>query len=90
VVDLSARTLAKRIHTPNGTAGIGLSPDGKTVVLVDARQPQIMIVDSVSDEVRATIGREGHEQAAQIARFSPDGSHLVVHAGVGIEALSFF
>ena len=78
VVDLRARKLIARIPTPNGTAGIGMSPDGKTVVLVDAREPQILVVDPSSDEVRATIELEGHDQAAQIARFSPDGRYLVV------------
>jgi DNA-binding beta-propeller fold protein YncE len=78
VVDLSARRLTKRIPTPNGTAGIGMSPDGKTIVLVDALEPRILVVDTASDEVRATIALDGHEQAAQIARFSPDGRYLVV------------
>jgi len=78
VVDLSARTLTTRIPTPNGTAGIGMSPDGRTVILVDALEPQILVVDTASDEVRATIRLDGHAEAAQIARFSPDGNYLVV------------
>jgi len=78
VVDLSARTLTTRIPTPNGTAGIGMSPDGRTVILVDALEPQILVVDTATDEVRATIALEGHDKPAQIARFSPDGAHLVV------------
>jgi DNA-binding beta-propeller fold protein YncE len=78
VVDLSARRLTKRIPTPNGTAGIGMSPDGRTIVLVDALEPRILVVDTASDEVRTTIELDGHEQAAQIARFSPDGRYLVV------------
>jgi DNA-binding beta-propeller fold protein YncE len=78
VVDLAAKELTARIPTPNGTAGIGMSPDGTTVILVDAQEPQILVVDTASDEVRATIALDGHEQPAQIARYSPDGRYLVV------------
>jgi DNA-binding beta-propeller fold protein YncE len=55
-----------------------MSPDGETVIFVDARQPQILVVDTASDEVRASITLSGHEKAAQIARYSPDGRYLVV------------
>ncbi|HEY6762062.1 MAG TPA: hypothetical protein VI318_21355 [Baekduia sp.] len=78
VVDLKARRLTARIPTPNGAAGLGLSPDGRTIVLVDAREPRIMVVDTATDAVTATIALDGHEEAAQIARYSPDGKYLVV------------
>jgi DNA-binding beta-propeller fold protein YncE len=78
VVDLAARRVIKKIPAPNGSAGIGMSPDGQTVILVDAQEPQIMVVDTASDEVSSTIRLDGHEKAAQIARYSPDGRHLVV------------
>ena len=78
VVDLATRRVIKKIPAPNGSAGIGMSPDGQTVVLVDAQEPQIMVVDTASDEVSSTIRLDGHDKAAQIARYSPDGRHLVV------------
>jgi DNA-binding beta-propeller fold protein YncE len=78
VVDLAARRVIKKIPAPNGSAGIGMSPDGQTVILVDAQEPQIMVVDTASDEVSSTIRLDGHQKAAQIARYSPDGRHLVV------------
>src|ERR1700750_91128 len=65
VVDLSARRLIKRIPTPNGTAGIGMSPDGRTIVLVDALEPRILVVDTAADEGRANIALDGHEHAGQ-------------------------
>jgi DNA-binding beta-propeller fold protein YncE len=37
-----------------------------------------MVVNTVTDEVVSTIALEGHEKAAQIARYSPDGKYLVV------------
>jgi DNA-binding beta-propeller fold protein YncE len=55
-----------------------MSPDGETVIFVDAQEPQILVVDTASDEVRSTIRLQGHEKAAQIARYSPDGRYLVV------------
>jgi DNA-binding beta-propeller fold protein YncE len=78
VIDLKARKRIRKIPAPNGLAGIGMSPDGKTIVLVDAKLPQIIIVDTVSDKVVRTIRLEGHEKAAQIARYSPDGKYLIV------------
>jgi DNA-binding beta-propeller fold protein YncE len=76
VIDLKARKRIKKIS--NGLAGLGMSPDGKTIVLVDAKLPQIMVVDARSDEIVRTVRLEGHEKAAQIARYSPDGKYLVV------------
>jgi len=78
VVDLATKRVTKKIPAPNGTAGIGMSPDGQKVVLVDAQEPQIIVVDTASDEISSTIRLDGHEKAAQIARYSPDGRHLVV------------
>ncbi|MYZ34584.1 MULTISPECIES: hypothetical protein [unclassified Streptomyces] len=78
VVDLATKRVVKKIPAPNGSAGIGMSPDGETVILVDAQQPQLFVVDTVSDEIRSTITLDGHQKAAQIARYSPDGRYLVV------------
>lgn len=78
VIDLRTRKLTGKITTPNGLAGIGLSPDGATIVLVDAVVPQILVVDPASDKVTRTIKLEGHAKAAQIARYSPDGKYLVI------------
>ena len=78
VLDLRTRRRIKKINTPNGLSGIGMSPDGTRVVLVDAEIPQIMVVDTATDEIVSKIALEGHEKAAQIARYSPDGKYLIV------------
>lgn len=78
VIDLEARRRIGKIPAPNGLAGVGLSPDGRTVILVDAVKPLVMVVDTATDEVVSTIALHGHEKAAQIARYSPDGRYLVV------------
>ena len=41
VVNLETRTLIGKIKTPHALAGLAISPRGETVVLVDAREPQI-------------------------------------------------
>ena len=78
IVDLRLRKRLKDIPAPNGLAGLGLSPDGRTIVLVDAKRPELLIVDTATDVVVRAIRLLGHEQPAQIARYSPDGSYLVV------------
>lgn len=78
VVDLRARTLIGKIKTPHALAGLAISPDGKTVVLVDAEKPEIHIVDTASDEIVQTVRLTAHRKPAQIARYTPDGKYLVV------------
>jgi DNA-binding beta-propeller fold protein YncE len=78
VIDLRARKRIGKIPAPNGVAGIGMSPDGRTIILVDNQKPQILVVDTEADEVVSTIALQGHEKPAQIARYSPDGRFLVV------------
>jgi DNA-binding beta-propeller fold protein YncE len=78
VIDLHARKRVKKILAPNGLAGIGMSPDGKTVILVDATKPQVLLVDTETDEVTRAVELKGLTKAAQIARYSPDGGYLVV------------
>jgi DNA-binding beta-propeller fold protein YncE len=71
VIDLHERRLIKKISAPGGAAGIGMSPDGGTIVLVDNAEPQLLIV-------RTTVTLNGLERPAQIARYSPDGKYLVI------------
>ena len=78
VVDLRTRKLIRKIPAPGGAAGIGMSPDGATIVLVDNAAPQLLIVDTGTDEVRTTVTLDGLEKPAQVARYSPDGKYLVV------------
>ena len=78
VIDLNSRKRTGKISTPGALAGIGLSPDGKTVILVDATKPRIFAVDTETDTITRTVELNGHEKPAQIARFSPDGKYLVV------------
>lgn len=102
VVDLTARRVVKKIPTPNGSAGVGMSPDGETVIFVDAQEPQILVVDTASDEVRSTIRLQGTRRWETVLIANQNEGSLAVcslmrgevlrtvQAGVGVETLSFF
>lgn len=78
VIDLGTRTLIKTIATPNGLAGIGMSPNGRRIVLVDDVEPRLLLVDTRTDEIAGSVTLEGHQKGAQIARYSPDARYCVV------------
>ncbi len=78
VIDVPNRKLIGQIKTPQALAGIAVSNDGRTVIAVSAEQPVIFAIDPVGGKVTREIPLEGAEKAAQIARYSPDGTMLVV------------
>ena len=78
VIDLQTRQPLRPITLPCALAGIGMSPDGQTIVLVDASEPRVHVVDTATDEITHSVVLEGHSKGAQIARYSPDGAYLVV------------
>ena len=78
VLDLTRGRRLADIPTPGGLAGIGIHPNGHLVVFVSAAQPELLLVDTAEDVVVRTVALTGHRQPAQIARYSPNGRHLVV------------
>ncbi len=78
VLDLRTRRRLRDIPAPNGLAGLGLSPDGRRLVLVDAKRPELLVLNTETDEVVRRVRLAGHQVAAQIARYSPDGRFLVI------------
>lgn len=78
VVDLNARRHVGNVAAPSALAGIALSPNGNTLVLVDAAQPRLFTLDTRTDTINTSIVLTGHQKPAQIARYSPNGDHLVV------------
>jgi YVTN family beta-propeller protein len=77
VIDLPARKLLGKIETPRPLAGIAIAADG-TVVAVDDAQPTLFLIDTTAGRVTDEVRLEGVPKAAQIARYSPDDSFLVV------------
>jgi DNA-binding beta-propeller fold protein YncE len=78
VIDLPNRKLLGKIKMPQPIAGIAVSPDGRTVVTVSDTAPVLYVVDTMKGEVTREVTLEGVPKAAQIARYSPDGSLLCV------------
>jgi DNA-binding beta-propeller fold protein YncE len=84
VMDLPGRKLLGKIKTPHALAGIAISPDGKTVVTVDDDEPALILIDTESETVTRSVPLEGVPKPAQIVRYSPDNSLIVVtsvHSG---------
>ena len=71
VIDLRARKRLRKIPVEGGLAGIGMSPDGRTIVLVNAGKPLLHVVDTDTDAVIGTVNLDGHKEAAQIAPLQP-------------------
>ncbi len=78
VIDLPNRKLLGQIKTPQALAGIAVSNDGGTVVAVSDELPVVFLIDTAKGAVSRTVTLEGVPKAAQIARYSPDGSLVVV------------
>jgi len=77
VIDLPNRKLLGKIKTPQAIAGIAVSGDGKTVVAVSDESPVLYLIDPAT-EATQELRLDGVPKAAQIARYSPDGTLLVV------------
>ena len=78
IIDLPQRKLLGNIKTPHPLAGITISGDGKTVVVVSDQEPVLFLIDTVAETVRETIVLKDVAKPAQIARYSPDWSVLGV------------
>jgi DNA-binding beta-propeller fold protein YncE len=78
VIDLKGHKPLKKISLPSELDGLGMSPDGTTVLVVDAKKPTLYLIDTAQDELVRTIGLEHYEKAAQIVRYSPNGCFVVV------------
>ena len=63
---------------PAGAAGIIASPDGKTVLVTDAQQPELAVIDASSDSLLGRVSLQDQQVPAQRVRWSPDGRHVVV------------
>ena len=83
VIDLPSRKLIGKIKTPHALAGITITADGKTVIVVDDQQPALFLIDTAKGEVVRTIPLENNPKPAQIARFRPDYKVLAVSSVAG-------
>jgi WD40 repeat protein len=78
VIDLPKRKLLRRVPTPHALAGLAISPDGRLLVAVDDQEPVLFLVDVASLAIVKTVPLDRVPEPAQIARYSPDGTILLV------------
>jgi DNA-binding beta-propeller fold protein YncE len=78
VIDLPNRKLLGKIATPDPIAGIAVSGDGGTVIAVSDTRPVVFTIDTAAGKVAGELVLDGVPKPAQIARYSPDDTMLVV------------
>jgi YVTN family beta-propeller protein len=83
VIDLPNRKLISKIKVPHAMAGITITADGKTLIVVDDGQPGLFLIDTAKGEVTRSIPLENNAKPAQIARFRPDYEILAVSSVAG-------
>lgn len=75
VVDLSSRTVTKRIRVGRSPTGLALHPGGRFLLVLNRFSNFASVVDTVSDTVVASIPADFY---ATKAAFTPDGSRVFV------------
>lgn len=83
VIDLPSRKLTAKIKTPHALAGITITADGMTIIVVDDEAPGLFLIDTAKGEVVRTIPLVNNPKPAQIARFRPDYKVLAVSSVAG-------
>jgi YVTN family beta-propeller protein len=78
VIDLAKRKMQGTIAMPNGTQGITVSPDGRHVLALDLTEPKFAVIDTNHDSVVRQVSIEGATKGLWRARYSPDGTRLLV------------
>jgi YVTN family beta-propeller protein len=78
VLDVGSREVKARPPMPNGAAGITVSPDGRTVLVTDNKEPRLTVVDTATNAVTRHISLRAHDRPAQRVRWSPDGRYVLV------------
>ncbi|MBZ5575378.1 MAG: hypothetical protein LAP40_02320 [Acidobacteriia bacterium] len=77
VIDLKLRKLVGRISMPNGTQGIGASPDGQRVLVADYAEPVMWVIATATDSVVDKIPLKDNARGLYKVRYSPDGSKVL-------------
>jgi DNA-binding beta-propeller fold protein YncE len=78
VIDLASRKLVRLVETPHPLAGLAISLDGELLVAVDDQEPLLFLIDAASLELVKTLPLKDVPEPAQIARYSPDGTVLLI------------
>jgi DNA-binding beta-propeller fold protein YncE len=78
VIDLRAKKMIGTVPMPTGTQGIVASPDDKQVLAMDLVSPRIAVIDTKTDTIVEEIALSNSTKGAWGAKYSLDGSTLVV------------
>jgi DNA-binding beta-propeller fold protein YncE len=78
VIDLRAKKMIGTVPMPKGTQGIVASSDGKQVLAMDLALPRIAVIDTATDAIVDEIALTISTKGAWGAKYSLDGSTLVV------------
>ena len=78
IIDLQSRKRIKKLSLPSELDGLGMSPDGETVLAVDGKEPILFVINTETDTLKTTVPLKHHQKAAQIVRYSPNGKFIVV------------
>jgi len=78
VIDLRTKKMIGKVSMPQGTQGIVASPDGKHVLAMDLALPRIAVIETTTDTVVDEIALSNSVKGAWGAKYSLDGSMLVV------------
>ena len=77
VIDAQARRVIDRIPIEGGTMGISVSPDGRTVLAADARQPILHIISTRTDREIGQVRVTDYERGLYKVFYSPDGRYVL-------------
>jgi YVTN family beta-propeller protein len=77
VIEIKAGKVTGKVPAPNGTQGIAVSPDGKTVAAMDFSEPYVIVVDTATDTVRERVALKDETRPGFKPFFTPDGTKLL-------------
>jgi YVTN family beta-propeller protein len=80
VIDVKGRRVVAKIPMPR-MQGIAASPDGKTVLVSEARAPIVHVIATATDTEIDRVTMDTREAGINKIFYSPDGRHVIVTQG---------
>jgi YVTN family beta-propeller protein len=77
VIDLKSRKMIGQVAMPNGTQGIVLSPDGKTLLAADFAEPYLHVISTASDNEVDKVRVMGASKGLYKVFYTPDGKRVL-------------
>ena len=77
VIDVKWRKMIGKVPMPNGSQGIVVSLDGKTVLVADYSEPYLHVISTATDMEVDKVKVKGVEKGLYKAFYTPDGKRLL-------------